>query len=44
MNDRTLYHPERCTVIESLTDVDIGDIDMPMFMWLEWLLKAAPLA
>src|ERR1700675_2350911 len=44
VHDRTTVPIQSAAqVIEGLADVDIGDIDMPMLMRLEWLLKAGPL-
>src|SRR5664279_1213540 len=45
MHDRTTVPIQNAAqVIEGSANVDIGDIDMPMLMWPEWLLEAGPLA
>src|SRR5260370_6306427 len=45
VHDRTTVPIQNTAqVIEGPADVDIGDIDMPMLMRLEWLLKSGPLS
>ena len=45
MHDRTTVPIQNAAqVIEGRADIDVGDIDMPMLMRLEWLLEGGPLA
>jgi hypothetical protein len=45
MHDRTTVPIQNAArVIEGRADIDVGDIDMPMLMRLEWLLEPGPLA
>jgi hypothetical protein len=42
--ETTVPIQDTAQVIEGSADVDIGNIDMPVLVWLQRLLKAGPLA